>query len=227
MDKSLTNFLGEYITDNRKATIEKVLDQRTRYMTLVLEDIYQSQNASAVVRTCECMGVQDLHIVEAKSKYSVNKKVLMGSNKWLHLIKYKADKNDDKKSVEICYARLKADGYKIVATHPASGTSIDDLKIDSKLAVVMGNELKGISKYALDHADELVRIPMFGFTESMNISVSAALCVRSLVTRIRNSEHEWRLSDEDKNNLRLEWYRKSLKNPGIMEKEFLSKFGKL
>jgi tRNA (guanosine-2'-O-)-methyltransferase len=215
--RPLTKFLGEYLTESRRATIEKVLEQRTRYITLVLEDIYQSQNMSAVVRTCECMGVQDLHIVEGRSKYNVNKKVLMGSNKWMNLVKYKETGKDN---IVTCYQRLRAEGYRVIATHPASGTSIDDVAIDSKVAVVMGNELKGISRYALEHADELVRIPMFGFTESMNISVSAALCVRSLVTRIRNSEHDWKLSETEKDVLRLEWYRKSLKHPAVMEKEF-------
>jgi tRNA (guanosine-2'-O-)-methyltransferase len=219
---TLTDFLGQYITDNRKATIEKVLDQRTRYMTLVLEDIYQSQNASAVVRTCECMGIQDLHIVESKSKYSVNKKVLMGSNKWINLIRYK-DKEASTTNISSCYAKLKSEGYRVVATHPASGVSIDDLSIDSKIAVVMGNELKGITKFALDNADELVRIPMFGFTESMNISVSAAICIRSLASRIRASNVEWELNDTEKDMLRLDWYRKSLKQPAIMEKEFHAK----
>jgi tRNA (guanosine-2'-O-)-methyltransferase len=223
--RPLTDFLGTYITDNRKANIEKVLDQRTRYMTLVLEDIYQSHNASAVVRTCECMGIQDLHIVESKSKYSVNKKVLMGSNKWMNLIRYK-DKEAGKSNIAACYAKLKAEGYRVVATHPASGISIDEVSLDSKVAVVMGNELKGITKFALDNADELVRIPMFGFTESMNISVSAALCMRSLVTRIRTSDVKWELSDNEKDMLRLEWYRKSLKQPAIMEKEFWAKRGK-
>jgi tRNA (guanosine-2'-O-)-methyltransferase len=216
----LTEFLGEYITENRRATIERVLDQRTRYMTLVLEDIFQSQNASAVVRTCECMGIQDLHIVEDKSKYNVNKKVLMGSNKWMNLIRYK---EKEKNNTAECYSRLKSDGYRIVATHPSAGISIDELPIDSKIAVIMGNELKGISKFAFDHADEVVRIPMYGFTESMNISVSAALCIRSLVTRIRNSEHDWHLKVTEKDHLRLDWYRKSLKQPVIMEKEFWAK----
>lgn len=214
----LTDFLGQYITDNRKVTIEKVLEQRTRYMTLVLEDIYQSHNASAVVRTCECMGIQDLHIVEMNSKYNVNKKVLMGSNKWMDLIRYK---EKGKNNTAECYAKLKADGYRIVVTEPSAGISIDELSIDSKVAIVMGNELKGITKFALDNADEVVRIPMFGFTESMNISVSAALCIRSLVTRIRNSEHNWQLSDQEKAEMRLDWYRKSVRKPAVMEAEFL------
>jgi len=222
--QSLNDFLGQYVTDNRKATIERVLDQRTRYMTLVLEDIFQSQNASAAVRTCECMGVQDLHIIEMKSKYNVNKKVLMGSNKWMNLIRYKEKGKDNAAE---CYSKLKRDGYRVVATHPAAGISIDELPIDSKVAVVMGNELKGISKFAIDNADEVVRIPMYGFTESMNISVSAALCIRSLVTRIRNSEHDWHLSENEKAALRLDWYRKSLKQPAIMEKEFWVKHNRL
>lgn len=216
----LTDFLGQYVTEARKATIERVLDQRTRYMTLVLEDIFQSQNMSAVVRTCECMGIQDLHIVEGRSKFNTNKKVLMGSNKWMDLNRYK---EKDKNNTEDCYSQLKAKGYRIVATSPGSGTSIDDLSIDSKVAIVMGNELKGNSKYALDHADEVIRIPMYGFTESMNISVSAALCIRSLVTRIRNSSQNWHLSDEEKAYLRLDWYRKSIKKASVIERGFLTK----
>jgi tRNA (guanosine-2'-O-)-methyltransferase len=182
---------------------------------------------SAVVRTCECMGIQDMHIVEGRSKFNTNKKVLMGSNKWMNLVRYKEKANPasvvdavGKNNTADCYERLRSAGYRVVATHPASGTSIDELPIDSKVAIVMGNELQGISKFALDHADEVVRIPMFGFTESMNISVSAALCIHSLVTRIRNSEHDWHLSDTEKADLRLDWYRKSLKHPAIMEKEF-------
>jgi tRNA (guanosine-2'-O-)-methyltransferase len=222
--RPLTDFLGQYITDNRRTTIERVLDQRTRYMTIVLEDIFQSQNMSAVVRTCECMGVQDMHIIEGRSKFATNKKVLMGSNKWMNLIRYK---EKEKNNTAECYSKLRSAGYRVVATHPGSGMSIDDLPIDSKLAVVMGNELRGTSKYALENADEVVRIPMFGFTESMNISVSAALCIRSLVTRIRNSEENWHLSDTEKADLRLDWYRKSLKQPSIMEKDFWAKRGKL
>lgn len=213
----LTDFLGQYLTDNRKGIIEKVLEQRTRYLTLVLEDIYQSQNASAAIRTCECMGLQDIHIIETNSKYGTNKKVLMGSHKWMDLVRYREKGKDN--TIE-CFEKLKADGYRVVVTEPNAGISIDELPIDQKTALVMGNELRGITKFALDNADEVVRIPMFGFTESMNISVSAALCIRSLITRIRNSEHDWQLSAQEKANLRLDWYRKSLRRPDIMEEEF-------
>jgi tRNA (guanosine-2'-O-)-methyltransferase len=141
----------------------------------------------------------------------------MGSNKWMNLVRHK---EKGKNNTAECYSKLKSDGYRLVATHPAAGISIDELPIDSKVALVMGNEVNGISKFALDNADEVVRIPMYGFTESMNISVSAALCIRSLVTRVRNSEHGWQLSENERANLRLDWYRKSLRKPLIMEKEF-------
>ncbi len=146
----------------------------------------------------------------------------MGSNKWMNLIRYNS-KNKKESNIANCYQHLKASGYRILATHPAAGVSIDEVPIDSKTAVVMGNELHGISSYALEHADETVRIPMYGFTESMNISVSAALCIRSLITRIRASDLDWKLGEAEKETLTLEWYRKSLKNPSAMEREFWKK----
>lgn len=215
----LTTFIGQYITENRKATIEKVLDQRTRRITLVLENIYQSQNASAAVRTCECLGIQDIHIIESSAKYSVNKKVLMGSYKWMNLIRYKGGANN----TADCYQELRRNGYTILATDPSpGGTSLLDVDLGSKLAIVMGNELKGISDYALKHADGQIWIPMFGFTESMNISVSAAICLQSLATRLRQTEG-WKLSAEEQSSLRLDWYRKCVKRPEILERAFWSR----
>lgn len=213
----LTAFLGQYITEARREMIDQVLSMRTRHFTLVLEDIYQSQNASAVVRTCECMGIQDLHIVESRSQYSVNRKVLMGANKWMNLIRYK-DKTAS--NIEQCYSSLRNSGYRILVTHPESGISIDDVDINSKVAVVMGNELKGISDWTLKNADERIHIPMYGFTESMNISVSAAICIRTMMARIRQSDVAWQLSESEIKEIRLEWFRKCVKNPGIMEKVF-------
>ncbi len=199
--------------------IDKVLGQRTRQITLVLEDIYQSHNASAVVRTCECLGIQDLHIIESSNKYSVNKKVLMGAYKWMNLIRYSGGANN----TADCYKELRRNGYTILATDPSpGGTSLLDVSVESKLAIVMGNELRGISDYALQHADGQVWIPMFGFTESMNISVSAAICLQSLVTRLRQTD-KWKLTEEQQSSLRLDWYRKCVKRPEILERAFWSR----
>jgi tRNA (guanosine-2'-O-)-methyltransferase len=217
----LTVHFSQYISDHRRDFIEKVLSERTRFITVVLEDIYQSQNASAVVRTCECMGLQDIHIIENTSTYSVNPKVLKGANKWIDLIRYK-EKN--RNNTETCLTALRQQGYRILATDPGSEcVSLDQIPVDTKLAVVMGNELKGTSSYALDHADTKVRIPMYGFTESLNISVSAAICLNTLIGKLRNSTVEWSLSAEEKSEIRLKWYRKVVRRSELIEHEFFSR----
>jgi tRNA (guanosine-2'-O-)-methyltransferase len=215
----LINHFSQYISDHKREFLDQVLNQRTRHITMVLEEIYQSQNASAVIRTCECMGIQDIHIVENEVKYSVNRRVLKGSYKWVDLIKYKGK---EKSGAAFCFEHLKKQGYKILVTDPSpDGVSIYDLPIDEKMAVVMGNELHGTSEFALSQADLKVRIPMYGFTESLNISVSAAICLNTLVPKMRQSEVQWQLSPAEKDEIRLRWLRRMMKRPEIMEREFL------
>ena len=199
--------------------MEKVLDQRTRYVTIVLEDIFQSQNASAVVRTCECLGLQDIHIIETMSSWTTNKLVLRGSNKWLNIIRYK---KKDGNNIEDCFKALHQKGYRIAVTDPSpDGVSIDELALDKPVAFVMGNERHGSSPYALAHADVKVHIPMVGFTESMNISVSAAICLNSVLSKLRKSELPWRLTDGEKEDLRLAWYKTAVRRSELLEREFL------
>ncbi|MBK5279147.1 MAG: RNA methyltransferase [Bacteroidia bacterium] len=219
-NQRLSDHLAQFISEHKKTSLEKVLENRTRYITVVLEDIFQSQNASAVVRTCECMGLQDIHVVESKSAYSVNKKVIKGANKWIDLIRYKAKASNN---IGDCFKNLKEKGYRILVTEPdAEGSSIDEILVtDQPLAIVMGNELDGASKYALQHADVKVKIPMYGFTESLNISVSAAICLNTLVPKLRQSAVDWQLSLAEKEFIRLQWYRKIVKRSEIIEKEFL------
>ncbi|MEK6781445.1 MAG: RNA methyltransferase [Bacteroidota bacterium] len=211
---------AQFISEHKKTFLEKVLEQRTRYITVVLEDIFQSQNASAVVRTCECMGLQDIHVVESKSSYSVNKKVIKGANKWIDLIRYRSKGSNN---IEECFKNLKGKGYRILVTEPeANGSSIDEISVtDQPLAIVMGNELDGASKYALEHADVKVKIPMYGFTESLNISVSAAICLNTVIPKLRQSNASWQLTTSEKEILRLQWYKKIVKRSDIIEKEFL------
>ncbi len=218
-NRLLTDHFAQYITDHRREFLDQVLNQRTRHITMVLEEIYQSQNASAVIRTCECMGIQDIHIIENEVQYSVNKRVLKGSYKWIDLIKYKAK---EKTGAALCFDQLKKQGYKILVTDPSpDGISIYDVPVQEKVAIVMGNELNGTSAFALSQADMKVRIPMYGFTESLNISVSAAICLNTLVPKMRATDVAWQLSPEEKEEVRLRWLRKMMKRPEIMEREFL------
>ncbi len=195
----------------------EVLAQRTRHLTVVLEDIYQPHNASAVLRSCDCMGVQDVHIIENKNKYELNPGIELGSAKWLNLTKYNKDENN----TATCLQSLKDKGYRIVATTPHTRScSISELPIDNKIALVMGTEMSGISSTVEEMADDFVVIPMFGFTESFNISVSTAICLYELMKRIRSSEIKWQLSHEEHEQILLQWMKGQMKKADLIEKEF-------
>jgi tRNA (guanosine-2'-O-)-methyltransferase len=175
-EAELINYLSSFISETRRAKFDEVLKYRTRHFTLVLEDLYQPHNASAVLRSCDIFGIQDIHIIENKNAYTVNKDIAMGSPKWLNLYKYRKEENNSL----TCINNLKQKGYRVIATSPNEQvTTIDELPIDKPLALFFGTELTGISETVMEHADEFVKIPMYGFTESFNISVSAALCMCS------------------------------------------------
>jgi tRNA (guanosine-2'-O-)-methyltransferase len=219
-DRLLVQHFSQYISDHKKEFITKVLSQRTRHVTIVLEDIYQSQNASATIRTSECMGLQDVHIIENNSKYEVNTRVLKGSNKWMNLVRHRSMNINN---TEVCFQQLKKQDYYIFTASPSSdGVSIYDLDVlNNKIAIVFGNELRGASDYALQHCDGKVTIPMYGFTESLNISVSVAICLNVLVTKMHNAEWLYGLSEDEKEELTLQWYRKVVRKSELIEKEFL------
>jgi len=188
---------------------------------VVLEDIFQSQNASAVIRTCECLGIQDVHIIESRSKYGTNLKVLKGSHNWVNIIKHKFKKNEGPKAA---FDDLKKLGYKILVTSVSSESqSIYDLNPDElgKIALVLGNELHGTSTVAQENADMLVHIPMVGFTESFNVSVSAAICTSTLLNKIRTSEIDWRLAQEEKDEIRMKWIKSMVRRVDVLERNFL------
>jgi len=218
-ERLLIQHFSQYITEHKKEFIKKVLSQRTRHVAVVLEDIYQSQNASAAIRTSECMGLQDVHIVENTSKYQFNTRVLKGSDKWMNLVRYRSGNINN---TEVCFHYLRTQGYRIYTAAPAEdGVSIHDVSIENRTAIVFGNELRGASDYALKHCDQKVRIPMFGFTESLNISVSVAICLNALIARLHDKKWVHGLSAEEKDELMLQWYRKVIRKSDLIEKEFL------
>jgi tRNA (guanosine-2'-O-)-methyltransferase len=222
-DARLLLHLEQFVSEHKKQFIDHVLAHRTRHVTVVLEDIYQSQNASAVVRTCECMGLQDIHIVENTAKYDVNVRVLKGSNKWMNLIRYR---NKGENNTAQCMQTLRENGYRILVADPSADcTSVHELDVNAgKLALVFGNELRGLSTFAWEHADEKIRIPMYGFTESLNISASVAISLSSLVNKMKQSETDFGLSELEKSEIRLNWYRKIVRRSETLEREFLRTF---
>jgi tRNA (guanosine-2'-O-)-methyltransferase len=217
-DIAMLEFLTQFITDERRQRFEEILDFRTRHLTVVLEDIFQPHNASAVLRSCELRGIQDVHIVENNNHYDVNPDVVLGSTKWLNMYYYEKGEFNTPDA----YQQLHEKGYKIVATCPhRDDFTPDTLPLDQPIALVFGTEKLGLSDYAVEHADMHVRIPMYGFTESYNISVSAALLMYTLTNRLHAStDINWHLTEEERNALRLVWTRRSLSRIRQYDRKF-------
>lgn len=215
---SLISYLAQFMLERRFELFDDILSKRTDYMTIVLEDIYQAQNASAVLRTCDCFGIQDVHIIENNYNYKVNPDVAMGADKWLDIHFHDQKENNTIEALR----NLKKEGYRIVATTPHK-MDVDLEAFDlnkGKFALVFGSEVPGITNDVMQEADEYMKIPMHGFTESFNISVSAAISMHHLTWRLHQSEIDWQLPEERKKNLKLEWMIKSLKKPELLIKEF-------
>lgn len=221
LKKELIKYLSEFITENKRQKIEKVLASRTKYITVALEDIYQPQNASAVVRTCECLGIQEIYVIENKNKYEINPDVVVGASKWVDIIKFN---RYGERNTTHCIEHLKNKGYRIVATSPhLDGYTPENVPIDCKLALLFGTEETGLTEEAIANADITLRIPQYGFTESYNLSVSAAICLYTISKRLRNSSLKWTLKEEEKLEIQLKWIKKILKRAEVLEREFLNR----
>lgn len=220
-DRELVAYLGQYITAHKKSAIERVLAQRTRFFTVVLEDIFKPHNASAVLRTCDCFGIQDIHLIEKTDTYKVNPFVTRGAAQWVDLHKYYTPEGS---AVDDCFGRLRSEGYVIYGTSPASDSlSIHGLPLipNQKVALVFGNEHEGISEEVKSKVDGLVHIPMRGFTESFNISVSASIFLYELMKRANEMEiPDFQLSDQERDELRLRWYKDIVPHADIHERHF-------
>lgn len=212
-EEELIELLRGYVTRNKQEQIEQVLSERTRHITVMLEDIYQPHNASACLRSCECLGIQDLHIVETDHAYEPNNEVAMGSSKWLSLQHYHKSAN----AIET----LRARDFLLVATSPnEDGHDLTSLPIDRPIALLFGTEKKGLSRQSLEAADTTLRLPMYGFTQSYNISVTLAIALSRLIERLRESDLNWRLSEKEKKELTLSFYRRIVRRHDLIESEF-------
>ena len=223
MNSELIDYLSGFVTEKRKKLFNETVNQRTRYITVALENIYQPQNASAVIRTCDCFGIQDIHIIENENGYTLNPDVTLGSNQWLNLERYSSKEYNTTEAIN----NLKRRGYRIVATTPhTEDVTLENFNLSKgKVALLFGTELRGLSDEALSIADEYVKIPMVGFTESFNISVSAAIILHALSNKLRKEVNiQWQLSKEEKELILLEWYKSSIKDAeGIINKYFNGK----
>jgi tRNA (guanosine-2'-O-)-methyltransferase len=220
-DEYLLREFYEMLTPERIQLFEQIIDQRTNHFTVISEDIFQEHNASAIVRSCDSFGIQTLHLIESRNTYQVHEGIARGSNQWVTLEHHYSE---GLPSEEI-FQRIKERGYKIVATSPhAIEYDIFNLPINEPLAFVFGAEKKGVTEAATEQADYLVRIPMYGFAESLNVSVSVAIVLNELRNRLKNSTIDWKLTNEERVRTKLSWCRKHLKSSELIENEIKRRF---
>ncbi|ALM07349.1 rRNA methyltransferase [Sediminicola sp. YIK13] len=217
MDEQLLSYLEEFITPERKAKFIKILEQRTNYLTVAVEDVYQMHNTSAVVRSCDIFGVQGVHLIGSRYGQSLDSEIAMGAQKWVDVHRYNNTKD--------CLSILKNKGYKIIATTPHNDSCfLDEFTLTGKTALFFGTERDGLSEEVMKNADGFLKIPMVGFTESLNISVSAAIILQQLTSNLRNGELPWQLTEEEKMEKMLDWTKKSIKSiDDILERYYSNK----
>ena len=205
IDLEYLAFLENILTDNRKEKFLKVLENRTKHFTIAVEDVFQMHNTSAVMRSCEVFGIQELNIIEQRFGKRIDKEIALGAQKWVDINRFDA--------VETCISSLKNKGYQIIATTPhENDCMLDNFDITKPSALFFGTEKDGLSPEILEKADGFLKIPMVGFTESLNISVSAAIIIQNLTGRLRNSDIKWQLSAEEILEKRLAWAKNSIKD---------------
>jgi len=205
IDQQLLSYLDGFLTEERKKRFLDVLERRTKYITVAIEDVFQVHNASAVIRSCEIFGIQEAHIIENRFGQKLDKNIAMGAEKWVDVIRHDTSKS--------CIEKLRENGYSIINTTPHTNTCVlEDFKVEEKIALFFGTEKDGLSKEVLEQADGFLKIEMAGFTESLNISVSAAIILQNLTEKLKKSNIDWQLSDNEKLEKQLDWAKKTIKS---------------
>ncbi len=213
-DQAYLDYLETFITENRRDNFLRVLKERTKHFTVAVEDVFQLHNTSAVMRTCEVFGIQELHVIEEKYGKDIDKEIALGAEKWVDINRYD--------STAACIQRLREKGYKIIATSPhADSCFLEDFDISERSALFFGTEKLGLSEEILSQADGFVKIPMHGFTESLNISTSAAIIIQDITNRLRRSAIDWKLTDAEMLEKRIDWTRKTIKDIDFVTQRYL------
>lgn len=212
-------YMTRFLTEERVEVLRRTLAERTRYMTILTENTFHPQNASALVRHCEAFGLQDLHTVETVCKFSPNVNIVRGTDKWVDITRHE--------STAEAISSLKAAGYRLVATTPHRESCTPETFDVKKgpFCLVFGTEHAGVSDEIIEAADEYLRIPMCGMVESLNVSASAAILIYMLSQRMRLSTAiDWRLGDIESQELLFRWVMSSVKDAErILEREFSNK----
>lgn len=216
--KEILRFFEGHVTPNRYQRFQEVLKDRTDYMCVVLENIYNPQNSSAVIRSADCFGIQNVHIIEGKWEFKTHEEITKGSSKWVDVSHHEQKENNNR----AVFQQLKKEGYRLVATSPhAEKSELKDFDVTAgKFALIMGNEMDGITDVAREEADAFIQIPMYGFTESFNLSVAASICFHHLSYKIREAGVDWPLSEAQKGEILYRWFYSSISGAEELESRY-------
>lgn len=215
IDHDLLTYLETYLTEERKQRFLDVLQKRTKHITVAVEDVYQLHNTSAILRSCDVFGVQELHVIEHRFGKRLDKNIAVGAEQWVDVHRYGTTAD--------CVAKLKSEGYRIIATTPHNDSSLlPDFFPSEKSAIFFGTEKEGLSETVMQQADGFLKIPMVGFSESLNVSVSAAIIIQQLAQKVRDSDLDWRLTEAELLEKRLDWTKKSIKHVKGIIKRYVS-----
>jgi len=203
------NYLLNFLTDDKIEKFSTLIHLKTEYILPVFEDIYQFRNAAAIVRSLEGLGVNKMVALEGKNFFKPEESVSRGAEKWLKI--------ERKPHTLESLLEIKSKGYSIVSVSPEKDAlDIENVSINKPIALIFGTEWEGVSQEVLDISDACVKIPMYGFTQSYNVSVATAISVYSLMNRIRNSEIKWQLSEEYKLEMQLYWAKNSIQSSKLI-----------
>lgn len=221
VDEKYIEYLEQFLTEKRKNLFNKVLEERTNHFTVAIEDIFQPHNASAIVRSCDIFGVQNLNVIESKYSFYASNQVAKGSQKWIDFTMF--NKRETNNTLD-CIEDLRAKGYKIIATTPHNESCLlQDFDVTQKSAFFFGVEKQGLSDDVMENADGYLKIPMVGFTESLNISVAVAIILQNLTEKLKKSDIDWSLTDLEKREKYQDWLEKTIKSIKKIKENYYSK----
>jgi len=195
--QAICDALAPMLSADRIARIQSALASRLQSIAAAVEDTYDPHNAAATVRTCEALGLQDIHVIG--ERFDAAKGVTRGAQQWVQIHRWATPSG--------AAAALHAQGYRVYATRPDASVSIEEVDVTTPLVIMFGNEHAGLSDAALAACDGALAVPMFGFTESFNLSVTVALAMSRVAARRRAYiKSNGDLDDARRAHLRARWY---------------------
>ena len=219
-----THLMRPFLTDERINTLKNAITRRTRFITVVLDDIYHAHNISAVVRSAEAFGIQDIHVLQVENPFRPNRGVTKGAQQWVTFHRHS--------SIKGCVKTLKEKGYILMGADPPSkghpSIPLDGIEPEQPVALVFGREKEGLHEELRNACDRLFHIPMTGLTESFNISVTVGISLYVLRKKLDNIDRDiWELSLEEKAALLDDWSVKSVRRGKDILKEIQSRAGRI